>query len=217
MATIIPFKAIRPEVNKCAKIAALPYDVYNRSEAKEVVLANPDSFLAIDRAETSFPDDVDTYDERVYKKAHDMLWDRIEKGDFVCDSNPYYYIYELIMDGRSQTGIVACASIDDYQNKHLSLTEVCLKYDIDKSTVQRWCQRYRLSGPTALITGVDKANVRSYMGRPKKTTEQMTEFERLQKENQELKTEIALLKKVRALVEERNARLRENGQGPSKN
>lgn len=108
------------------------------------------------------------------------------------------------------------SAIDDYQNKHLPLTEVCLKYDIDKSTVQRWCQRYRLSGPTALITGVDKANVKSYMGRPKKTSEQMTEFERLQKENQELKTEIALLKKMRALVEERNARLYEIGHKPSK-
>ena len=83
MAKVIPFKGIRPTVEKCSKIAALPYDVYNREEAKEVVSKNPDSFLAIDRAETSFPDDVDTYDERVYKKAHDMLWDRIEKGDFV--------------------------------------------------------------------------------------------------------------------------------------
>ncbi len=116
MAKVLPFKGIRPTVEKCSKIAALPYDVYNREEAKEVVSKNPDSFLAIDRAETSFPDDVDTYDERVYKKAHDMLWDRIEKGDFVTEDKKVYYIYELIMDGRSQTGIVACASIDDYIN-----------------------------------------------------------------------------------------------------
>lgn len=116
MAKVIPFKGIRPTVEKCSKIAALPYDVYNREEAKEVVLKNPDSFLAIDRAETSFPDDVDTYDERVYQKAHDMLWDRINKGDFVTEDKRVYYIYELIMDGRSQTGIVACASIDDYIN-----------------------------------------------------------------------------------------------------
>ncbi|MBP5276250.1 MAG: DUF1015 family protein [Lachnospiraceae bacterium] len=63
MARIIPFAGIRPSVDKVSKIAALPYDVYNREEAKEVVSKNPDSFLAIDRAETSFPDDVDTYDE----------------------------------------------------------------------------------------------------------------------------------------------------------
>ncbi len=116
MATELPFKGIRPTVEKCSKIAALPYDVYNREEAKAVVSQNPDSFLAIDRAETSFPDDVDTYDERVYVKAHDLLWDKINKGDFVTEDKKVYYIYELIMDGRSQTGIVACASIDDYVN-----------------------------------------------------------------------------------------------------
>ena len=116
MAKILPFKGIRPNQAMASKIAALPYDVYNREEAKVVVKNNPDSFLAIDRAETSFPDDVDTYDDRVYAKAHDMLWERINKGDFVSDDKPVYYIYELIMDGRSQVGIVACASIDDYIN-----------------------------------------------------------------------------------------------------
>lgn len=116
MAVIKPFKGIRPSVDMCSKIAALPYDVYNRKEAKAIVESNPDSFLAIDRAETSFPDDVDTYDSRVYDKAKEMLWDRITKGDFVSDSKEVYYIYELTMDGRSQTGIVACASIDDYLN-----------------------------------------------------------------------------------------------------
>ena len=116
MAKVLPFKGIRPTVEKCSKIAALPYDVYNREEAKAVVSENPDSFLAIDRAETSFPDDVDTYDERVYVKAHDLLWDKINKGVFLTEDKKVYYIYELIMDGRSQTGIVACASIDDYVN-----------------------------------------------------------------------------------------------------
>lgn len=116
MATIKPFMGIRPRVGLESKIAALPYDVYNRAEACEVVKANPDSFLAIDRAETQFDASVDTYDERVYAKAHDMLWDRIEKGDFIQDVKEVYYIYELIMDGRSQTGIVACSSIDDYIN-----------------------------------------------------------------------------------------------------
>ena len=116
MAVIKPFKAIRPREDMADRIAALPYDVYNREEAKEVVKANPDSFLAIDRAETFFPDDVDTYDERVYLKARDELNRRIECGDFISDSKACYYIYELIMDGRSQTGLVACASIDDYAN-----------------------------------------------------------------------------------------------------
>lgn len=116
MAIINPFCAYRPACGREAEIAALPYDVYNREEACEVVKNNPGSFLAIDRAETSFPKEVDTYDERVYAKAHELLWGWIKEGRFVQDEKPCYYLYEQIMDGRSQKGIVACASIDDYQN-----------------------------------------------------------------------------------------------------
>ena len=116
MAVIRPFKAVRPAKGMEEKIAALPYDVYSRAEAKVVVDKNPDSFLAIDRAETQFPDSVDTYADEVYAKAASMLKDRIAKGDFVQEEKSVYYIYELTMDGRTQTGITACASIDDYQN-----------------------------------------------------------------------------------------------------
>ncbi|MBR5127474.1 MAG: DUF1015 domain-containing protein [Roseburia sp.] len=116
MAIIRPFIGIRPNKGKAAKIAALPYDVYNREEAKKVVTVQPESFLAIDRAETNFTDDISTYDEVVYEKARELLWERVEKGDFIRERNSCYYIYELTMNGRSQTGIVACASIDDYKN-----------------------------------------------------------------------------------------------------
>jgi uncharacterized protein (DUF1015 family) len=116
MARIKPFVCVRPAADQAAQIAALPYDVYNRAEAKEVVTKNPRSFLAIDRAETQFSDDVDTYDPRVYQKAHDMLAEWIDEGAFIRDEQNAYYIYELTMDGRVQTGIVACASIDDYAN-----------------------------------------------------------------------------------------------------
>lgn len=114
MAEIRPFLCIRPAEGKAADIAALPYDVYNRREAKEEVKNSPDSFLKIDRAETQFDDSVDIYDERVYRKAHDLLWDMVKEGDFVQEKTPCYYIYELTMENRIQTGIVACASIDDY-------------------------------------------------------------------------------------------------------
>ena len=116
MADIRAFAAYRPAKGLEDKIAALAYDVYNREEAKRVVRSNPLSFLAIDRAETQFPDDVSTYDDRVYDKARDMLDEAIESGKFVQDSSPCYYLYEQTMNGRSQTGIVACASIDDYQS-----------------------------------------------------------------------------------------------------
>jgi len=114
MATIKPFYCIRPAKEVAHRVAALPYDVYNRSEAKAVVAKDTLSFLNIDRAETQFPDDVDTYADCVYAKAAELLNARINDGTFVTDSTRNYYIYELTMDGRTQTGIVACASIDDY-------------------------------------------------------------------------------------------------------
>jgi len=116
MAEIRPFKAIRPRQDIEQKVAALPYDVYNRQEAKEVALAEPLSFLNIDRAESQFGDDVSTYDDVVYKKAEELFRKRISDNTFVQDTENCFYIYELIMDGRHQTGVVGCASIDDYIN-----------------------------------------------------------------------------------------------------
>ena len=116
MARIIPFKAIRPTEEEAAVIAALPYDVYNRQEAYEKVKEQPGSFLAIDRPETQFAPDIDMYSPEVYAKASSMLNQWISEGRFIQDKNDCYYLYELTMDGRSQTGIVACASIDDYEN-----------------------------------------------------------------------------------------------------
>lgn len=116
MADIKPFQAYRPGQGLEDKIAALPYDVYNREEATLEVKRNPMSFLSIDRAETLFPEEVDTYADVVYQKARERLMEYIEKGYFVKDEKECYYLYELVMNGRSQTGIVACASIDDYLN-----------------------------------------------------------------------------------------------------
>ena len=116
MADIRPFRAIRPTCELAGSIAALPYDVYNRQEAKLAVAGNEHSFLRIDRAESQLPDDIDTYDERVYRKAKELLDEQMVKGEFIQEIHPCYYLYELVMDGRSQTGIVACASIDDYLN-----------------------------------------------------------------------------------------------------
>ncbi len=116
MAEIRPFRAIRPAAGKEADIAALPYDVYNREEAVKAVAGRPLSFLRIDRAETQFPEETDIYAPEVYQKAKELLWGMVKDGDFVQDAAACYYLYELTMNGRSQTGIVACASIDDYQS-----------------------------------------------------------------------------------------------------
>lgn len=116
MAAVKPFFCIRPNQKVAAQVAALPYDVYNREEACRAVAGNPLSFLNIDRAETQFGDDVDIYDEKVYQKARELLESRIQDGTFVTDMEACYYLYQLTMEGRSQTGIVACSSVDDYEN-----------------------------------------------------------------------------------------------------
>ena len=135
MADIRPFKAYRPAPGKVEKIAALPYDVYNRQEAREVVSKNPDSFLAIDRPETFFEPDHDMYAREVYERAAKELRAKMENGDFIQDKENSYYIYELTFKGRSQTGIVALSSIDDYLNgvikKHENTREEKEKDRID--------------------------------------------------------------------------------------
>ncbi len=117
MAIVKPFKAFRPAKEYASQIAALPYDVYNRAEAVSVVADNPLSFLAIDRAETAFDSSVDTYDDRVYLKAKELLESRIHGGYFIQEDRSCYYIYRLTMNGRSQTGLVGLASIDDYESQ----------------------------------------------------------------------------------------------------
>lgn len=117
MPQVTPFRSIRPIPELADRIAALPYDVYNRREALDETRREPLSFLKIDRAETQFPEDVDTYDPKVYEKAKELLNSMLQDGSFIMEDAPCYYIYELTMDGRSQTGIVACSSIDDYQNE----------------------------------------------------------------------------------------------------
>ena len=117
MAVIKPFRGIRPKKGLESQVAALPYDVYSSEEAREVVKGQPYSFLNIDRAETQFPVGTDPYSDEVYDKAKEMFWNQVAEGIYVTENAPVYYVYELIMDGRSQTGLVACASIDDYQNE----------------------------------------------------------------------------------------------------
>ena len=116
MAKIRPFSAYMPKLGMEDKIAALPYDVYNREEAVEVVNKNPDSFLRIDRAETNFGPEVDTYADEVYAKADSLIKEWIADGRFVKSKSPCFYLYQEIMDGRPQTGIVGCASVKDYEN-----------------------------------------------------------------------------------------------------
>lgn len=114
MAYIKPFRCVRPLPEMAAQVAALPYDVYSREEAYEEAAKNKLSFLNIDRPETQFPKDYDMYAPEVYQMARSLYENRKEEGIYAKEEDEAYYIYELVMQGRVQTGIAACASIDDY-------------------------------------------------------------------------------------------------------
>lgn len=116
MAQIKPFRAWKPAKGLEEQVAALPYDVYSSKEAREAVKGRPHSFLHVDRPEIFFEPEHDMYAPDVYAHAHDLLWDMAQRGIFVQEESPCYYLYKQTMNGRSQTGIVGCASIDDYEN-----------------------------------------------------------------------------------------------------
>lgn len=116
MAVLRPFTAVRPNNQLADKVAALPYDVMSSQEAREMVKDDPYSFLHVDRAEIDLDPSVDIYSDAVYQKASDNLQKMFSGGIMIKDDKACYYIYRQIMDGRSQAGIVGCASIDDYMN-----------------------------------------------------------------------------------------------------
>ena len=112
----LPFPCIRPVPEHAAEVAALPYDVFDREEAAAYVAARPLSFLNIDRPETQFAPDHDMYAPEVYAKAAELLQARIADGTYTQDGRRAYYLYELTWRGRTQTGLVAVCSIDEYEN-----------------------------------------------------------------------------------------------------
>ena len=116
MATIKAFRAIRPMPDKAADVAALPYDVYNRAEAREAVAGKPDSFLRVDRPETTMDPDIDLYDPAVYQQAKKNLDRLIDDHTLIQDDQKQFYLYELKMGDQVQTGLVACTSVDEYLN-----------------------------------------------------------------------------------------------------
>lgn len=114
MAQVFPFQGVLPPPEVAAQVATPPYDVMSRDEAKAMAEGNPDSFLRVTRAEIDLPDRVSAYDEDVYRKARENYLSLKRKGVLVKDRKQSFYIYRLVMDGRSQTGVVVAASVDDY-------------------------------------------------------------------------------------------------------
>lgn len=123
MSIVRPFRAIRPGKEYAEKVISLPYDVMNRKEAAEMAEGNPYSFLHICRAEIDLPQQNDPYDISVYEKAKANISDNLEKGVFIKEEKPALYIYRQVMDGRIQTGIVGCVSVDEYQNNTIKKHE----------------------------------------------------------------------------------------------
>jgi len=123
MAIVKPFRALRPNKNNAYLVASVPYDVLNREEAKQFAAGNDLSFLHITRAEIDLPDDVNPYAKDVYAKAKENLSKLKSSAPLVIDEKPHYYLYRLIMDGRSQVGITATFAVDDYDN------DVILKHE----------------------------------------------------------------------------------------
>ncbi|MBQ7759193.1 DUF1015 domain-containing protein [Anaerotignum sp.] len=116
MATIRPFMAIRPAANYAKDVAALPYDVMNSEEAREMVKNKPLSFLHVDKAEVDLPVGTDIYSDEVYAKAKENMDALVANGILGQDLLPNLYIYRLTMNGKSQTGLVCCTSVDEYIN-----------------------------------------------------------------------------------------------------
>lgn len=126
MAIVKPFVCVHPAGGYYEEVAALPYDVYSRAEAKAFTENRPHSFLNIDRPETQFPDDQDMYADCVYEKASSMLKKWQDDGILEQEEEACYFIYSLTMNGREQTGIVGCSCVDDYLNNVIRKHEFTL-------------------------------------------------------------------------------------------
>jgi uncharacterized protein (DUF1015 family) len=115
MAIVSPFKALRPQPQFAPKVASRPYDVLNSKEAKIEARGNPHSFLHITKSEIDLPEDTDIHSQEVYEQANQNLNAFIQRGMLFREDKACYYIYQLIMNGRSQTGLVGVSAIDDYE------------------------------------------------------------------------------------------------------
>ena len=116
MAMIQPFKALRPQPQLAKQVASQPYDVLSSTEAKQVAAGNPASFLHVTKSEIDLPESVDIHDAAVYEQAKENITAFIKRDVLFRESKDCYYIYQLIMHGRAQTGLVCVSSVDDYEN-----------------------------------------------------------------------------------------------------
>jgi len=133
MATVRAFRAIRPTKEHAENVVSLPYDVMSREEAARMVSDDKNLFLKISRAEIDLANNINPYSNEVYQKSKETLNSFISEGVMICEQKPVIYIYRLIMDGRVQTGVTACVSIDEYENDIIKKHELTLvEKEIDR-------------------------------------------------------------------------------------
>lgn len=124
MSILKPFKAVRPTANKVKDVACRPYDVLNSIEAREEAAGNAASFYHVIKPEINFPEEFDHYDEAIYKKGRENYLLLKEHGVLVKDEREHFYVYQIIMDGHAQTGLVGCCAIDDYFENNIKKHEL---------------------------------------------------------------------------------------------
>jgi uncharacterized protein (DUF1015 family) len=123
MTSILPFKALRPAVPLAPLVASRPYDVLNSKEARTAARDNTYSFLHVTKSEIDLPENTDIHSQAVYDKANENLQRFIQEGILLQEDKPCYYIYQLTMNGRSQTGLVAVSSVEDYHQDRIKKHE----------------------------------------------------------------------------------------------
>jgi uncharacterized protein (DUF1015 family) len=116
VAVIRPFRALRPQVDRAESVASVPYDVVNTDEARALAQGNPLSFLHVSRPEIDLPAGTDIHSDAVYRKAVENFEKLIAECPMENESEPSLYLYRLIMGEHEQVGIVACCSVDEYDN-----------------------------------------------------------------------------------------------------
>ena len=150
MSVLRPFRAVRPVPEYAPQVASLPYDVMSSEEAYVMVKDKPYSFMRIDRAEVNFPRGTDQYSEQVYLKAREILDSLEDKGIFAQDEKPMFYIYRQVMNGRVQTGLVGCTSIDEYNENKIKKHELTrADKEIDRINHVNYCDAN--TGPIFLV------------------------------------------------------------------
>lgn len=156
MAIIRPFRAYRPVDNLVEYVAAPPYDVVNSEEARALVKDNKYSFLRVDRGEVNLSKDIYKYDDRVYECSRDLLDSMIKEGIYIQDKEPMFYIYRQIMNGKNQTGLVICASIEEYiENKIKKHENIRDDKGIDRVKHIKYCNAH--TGPIFLVYRENKS------------------------------------------------------------